>query len=222
MPAQKSTLINICKACTKKSSSVLPSRVFLSSHSFHTTTRSLSITPFGEDEYKIGSSSFKQQDAKKVFDLVYEGNWNGLAELKKEREGKVSRGDAALEFAKASDYKSLISLKQHYDAHPRDLEIDDMAKIIAAFGQVGSVPDAELTFGLYIKRASTDREVASLRNALLYSYLVNGEEEAAQTFFVQYPVKPTISTYNLVTSHSWKNTPTKLNEHLKSIIGGKQ
>ena len=209
-------VVATCKACSRKSSQSLNfSRVIQQQ-----TIRSYSSL---NDEFKIERSSFKPEDAKKIFDFVYDGNWNGLAELKKEREGKKMLGNEALVLAEAGDYKGLISLKQRYDADSTALEVDDVAKIIVAFGKVGSIPDAEVVYEQYLKtKANTDRQVVSLRNALLQVYLANGEEEKAQNFFINYPVTPSVVSYGLLSQHSWKTEPTKLYAHLNRVIGVKE
>ncbi|KAF0981881.1 hypothetical protein FDP41_011742 [Naegleria fowleri] len=184
---------------------------------FHTSNRSNAFS-FVDEDVKI-QTMFKPEHAKKLTDWAYDGAWDKIADFKKELEGKKSYGNEALECAESKDYKRLVSLKQYFDANDL-LEIDDVAKFIVAFGKLGSVPDAEVVYNYYLeKKAGTDREVVCLRNAMLYSYLQNGEEEKAQNFFVNYPVSPTTVTYDLLMKHSWKTHPTKVYDHIKTLTG---
>ncbi|KAG2387944.1 hypothetical protein C9374_000794 [Naegleria lovaniensis] len=184
---------------------------------FHTSNRSNSFN-FADEDVKI-QTVFKPEHAQKIVNWAYDGAWDKIADFKKELEGKKSYGNEALECAETKDYKRLVSLKQYFDANDL-LEIDDVVKFIVAFGKLGSVPDAEVVYEYYLqKKAGTDREVVCLRNAMLFAYLENGEEERAQNFFVNYPVAPTVATYDLVMKHSWKNYPTKVYDHLRVLTG---
>ncbi|KAL9656516.1 hypothetical protein ABK040_005278 [Willaertia magna] len=189
-----------------------------SSRSFHTCLKQSIVT--GDNVANIDTSAFGIEDARTVFESVAKGDFRKLAEIKKKREGKELHGEKALKLAEEGDYKGLIALKQKFDVNDV-LEIDDLSMFIVAFGKLRNVHDAELLFKQYLKKkANTDREVIALRNALLYTYLINDQEDAAQNFFIDYfPVVPSITTYKIMNSHQWKQTPVKYQEHLKKSFG---